>query len=89
MWDLIVSIPDHCLSVYSVVRRCVCMCVNIFKHLPAETTEPIEAKFHVEPPWNVGTKVSSNGPGPMTKMATMPIYVKNLFNKYSPEPKDR
>ena len=44
----------------------------------SETTEPIEAKFHVEPPWDGGTKVYSNGPGHMTKMATMPIYDKNL-----------
>ena len=38
----------------------------------------IEAKFHVECPWNRGTKVCSNGPGHMTSMATMPIYGKNL-----------
>ena len=43
----------------------------------SETTGPIEAKFHVEPPRDGGTKVYSNGPGQMTKMATMPIYVKN------------
>ena len=35
-----------CLSVY------VCMCSNIF----SETTGPIEAKFHVEPPWDRGRK---------------------------------
>ena len=34
----------------------------------------IEAKFHVEPPWNGGTKFSSNGPGHLT----MPLYGKNL-----------
>ena len=37
---------------------------------------PIEAKFHVEPQWNLGTKICSNGPGHMTKLATMPIYSK-------------
>ena len=52
----------------------------------SETTGPIEVKFHVEPPWNGGTKVCSNGPGHMTKMATMPIYGKNLKTS-SPEPK--
>ena len=31
-------------------------------------------------PWNGGTKVCSNGPGHMTKMAAMPIYGKNLKN---------
>ena len=45
-----------------------------------ETAMPIEAKFHVEPPWNRGTKVYSNGPGHMTKMAAMPIYGKSLKN---------
>ena len=40
------------------------------------TTGPIEAKCHVEPPWVGGTKVCSNGPGHMTKTATMPIYGK-------------
>ena len=44
------------------------------------TTRPVEAKFHVEPPWNKRTKASSNGPGHMTKMATMPIYGKTFEN---------
>ena len=46
----------------------------------SETTKPIEAKFHMEPPWDGGTKVCSNGPGHMTKMAAMPIYGKNHKN---------
>ena len=58
---------------------------NIFS---SETTGPIEAKFHMEPPWDGGMKVFSNGPGHMTKMAAMPIYGKNL-KKSSPEPKGR
>ena len=57
---------------------------NIFSF---ETTGPIEAKFYVEPSWDGGTKVCSNGPGHMTKMATMPIYGKNLKKSSSPEPK--
>ena len=36
----------------------VCMCVNPFN---SETTKPIEAKFHVEPPLDGGTKVCLNG----------------------------
>ena len=44
------------------------------------TAGPIEAKFHVEPPWDWGTKVCSNGPGHMTNMAVMPIMVKTLKN---------
>ena len=43
-----------------------------------ETARPIDAKFHVEPPWDGGMKVCSNGPGHMTNMATMPIYGKNV-----------
>ena len=54
-----------------------------------ETARPIAAKFYVEPPWDVGTKVCSNGPGHMTKMAAIPIYVKNLKKSSSLEPKSR
>ena len=49
---------------------------------------PIEVKFHVAPQWNGGTKICSNGPGHMTKMAAMPIYGKNM-KKSSMEPKGR
>ena len=38
---------------------------------------PIKAKFHMEPQWDRVTKVCFWGLGHMTKMATMPIYVKN------------
>ena len=56
--------------------RCRCQqCLNIFS---SETARPIKAKLYVEPPWEGGTKVYINGPGHMTKMAAMPIYVKNL-----------
>ena len=34
----------------------------------SETAWPIKAKFHVEPPWERGTKICINGPGHMTKM---------------------
>ena len=53
---------------------------NISNFFSLETARPIEAKFHVDPPWDGGTKVCSNGPGHMTKMATMAIYGKNLKN---------
>ena len=55
--------------------------IAIGKHslnISSEATGPIEAKFHMESPWDVGTKVCSNGPGHMTKMAAMPRYSKNL-----------
>ena len=41
------------------------------------TTRLIEAKFHVEPPWDRGMIACSNGVGHMTKMAAIPIYDKN------------
>ena len=34
----------------------------------------------MDPPWDGGTKVCSDGPGHMTKMAAMTIYGKNLKN---------
>ena len=43
-----------------------------------EITRLIEARFHVESPWDGGMKVGSNVPGHMTSMATMPIYGRNL-----------
>ena len=53
----------------------------------SKTAGPIEAKFHVDPPWVGGTKVCSGHLGHMTKMAAMPIYDKNLQKSSSMEPK--
>ena len=62
----------------------MCVCVSTFSNIFfSETTGPIEAKFHVEPPWDGGMKVCSNGPGHVTKMAAMSIYGKNLKKKFS------
>ena len=61
---------------YSGVRcRRRQQCLNIFS---SETALPIKAKFYMETPWEGGTKIYINGPGHMTKMASMPIYGKNL-----------
>ena len=57
-----------------------------FKLFLSNPTGPIEAKFHVEPPWEREAKICSNGPGFMTKMAAMPIYGKNLQKSTSLEP---
>ena len=46
-----------------------------FSKIFSETAWPIKAKFHADPPWKEGTKVYINGPGDMTKMAAMPIYM--------------
>ena len=43
-----------------------------------KTLRSFEAKFPIEPPWDVGMKICSNVQGHMTKMASMPIYGKNL-----------
>ena len=67
----------------------VCVLSTFSNIFSSETTGLIEAKFHLEPPWDRGTKVYSNGPGHMTKMATMPIYGKNLKKSSSLEPKGR
>ena len=45
---------------------------------PSETAVSVEAKFHVEPPWDGQTKAWSNGLCHMTKIAAMLIYGKNL-----------
>ena len=53
--------------------------LNIFS---SETTGPIKVKFHMERLWDWGTKVCSNGPGHVTKMAAMSIYGKNLLKVF-------
>ena len=59
---------------------CVCVLSTFSNIFSSETTGPIEAKFHIEPPWEGGMKFCSNRLGYMTKMATMPIMVKTLKN---------
>ena len=55
-----------------------------------ETTRPLEAKFHMEPPWDRGMKdYYTNGPGHMTIVTAMAIYGKNLKKSSSLEPKGR
>ena len=61
-------------------RRCRCRCQQCLNIFSSETSWPMKAKFYVEPPWEGGTKVYINGPGHMTKMATMPIYGKTFKN---------
>ena len=60
------SVEDHSVSTFS----------NFFS---IETARPIQAKCHVDPPWDWRTKACSNGPGHTTKMAAMPIYGKKLL----------
>ena len=66
------------------------VCSHVCQHFQTSSPlKPLGAKFHMEPPEDGGTKVCSNGPDHMTKMAAMPIYVKNLKKSSSPEPKGR
>ena len=64
-------IVNQSLRLPSVV--CLSTFSNIFY---SETTGPIKLKFDMEIPLEAGTKVCSNGPGHMTKMAAMLIYGK-------------
>ena len=54
-----------------------------------KTAGPIEAKFHMKPPYDGGMKVSLNSPGYMTNMAAISIYGNNLTKSSSLEPKGR
>ena len=74
------------LLVYQSLRRPSVRPSNIFS---STTTGPIKLKFHMETPQDAGTKVCSNGPGHMTKMAAAHIYGKNPLKSSSPEPEGR
>ena len=55
----------------------LCVCQH-FQTSPLKPLGRLKANFIMEPPWDWGRKVCSNGPGHMTKVAAMPIYGKNL-----------
>ena len=66
------------LIVYQSLRCPSVNCQSTFSNIfSSETTGPIKLKFHMETPSDAGTKVCSNGPGHMTKMAAVPINGKN------------
>ena len=48
MWDLIVSVPDHCLSFYSVVFR------DMVVLIPAQGTYSTHYSAQVSTPWYSG-----------------------------------
>ena len=60
---------------------------SIFSNFFSTKTRPFEAKFCMEPSWDVGMKICSNVPGHMTKMVSRPIYGKNLQKSPSSEPR--
>ena len=53
----------------------------------SKSTGSVEAKFHIESPWDIWMKIYSNVPGHMTKMASWPIYGKNLQKSPYSEPR--
>ena len=53
----------------------------------SEITGPFERKFHVNTPYDRLAKIYTNCTGHMTKMATTPIYGKNLLNVFFPNQK--
>ena len=55
------------------------ICLSTFlKDFSSENTGPISIKFHMQPLGKGGKKVYIFCPGHITKMATLPIYGKNL-----------
>ena len=68
------------LIVYQSLRRPSVRLSTFSNIFSSETTGPIKLKSK-----DAGTKVCSNGPGHMTKMAATPIYVKNPLKSSSPE----
>ena len=79
----------HCWA-YRIGRPPSSVChtsSTLFKQLLLRNCLANQSQFHMEPPWDAVTKVYSNGPGHMTKMAAMSICGKNLEKSSSPEPK--
>ena len=62
---------------------------TLLNFFSSKSTRPFEAKFHMEPPWDVGMKFYSNVSSHITKMASWPIYCKNLKTSSSSEPRGR
>ena len=51
-----------------------------------ETTKPISFIFHMQPTKKRGKENLNFDPGHITKMASMPIYHRNIEQSSSPEP---
>ena len=74
---------------YSIGRlRCPSVVVHtLYTSSPQKLLDQSKSNFIWSLHW--GTKVCSNGPGHMTKMAAMLLYGKNHKKSSSPEPKGR
>ena len=62
---------------------------TILKDFSSENTGPISIKFHMQPLGKGGEKIYIVCPCHITKMATLPIYGKNLKKSSSPKPPGR
>ena len=65
-------------SKFHVLCRRGYVWMYVYQHF--QTSSPLKPLGRLKPPWDGGTKVCSNSPGHMTKMADMPIYGKNRKN---------
>ena len=74
----------HCLCRVLCIHMSSIHLSRFSNFLSSKTTGPIELKFHMKTPMDMGTKVCSNGPGHINKMAATPIYGKNPFKIFFP-----
>ena len=75
------SFSDHCSKSLGF---------NIFQtSFPQKTLSPFEARFHMEPLWDVGMNICSTILGHMTKMASRLKCYKSFQKSASKEPRSR
>ena len=47
------------------------VCVSTFSNVFSETTGPIEAKFHAEPPWNLVCSIGCSSTTKLVQLMTL------------------
>ena len=82
MFDLFMVMSSLLLYAFVWAPYIIFFCMGkmliISNDFSSEASGPMLFKFHVEPPWGRGTKDCKNGHDPLTKVAAMPIFGKNL-----------
>ena len=78
-----VKIGMHCklneyMEILSPIKVTQISFSSTVSDISSEITGPIKVKCHVDPPWDGGTKVCSNDPSDMTKMAANLIQLINI-----------
>ena len=63
--------------------------ISKLEHVFLRNSGALETKVHMKAYWRLGMKIYTNELGHMTKIATMPIYCKNLLNSSPLEPMTR